>query len=254
MTAGNFNNSIGFPRLTNKPSGMFMTQIPVQNNAVSSNISTVQPAVSRNVSKKEEDNSNYFLGLAALAASVIAGIYIYKGRKPDAALAKREALKINHPHIKDNFFEGLGINKDELSIDEIKEYDLYKYLKKTDKDGNPIKKYHGVKRVESIDLSTQIHRTSFVDNENKLLAEAFRNENGEVTRYAVYDKEGRMLRDYDASTGLVHKNVYNKDGVLVRKVDYDKNGWSYERRYDKTGTKLVEEIEFGVNPSESDIF
>lgn len=254
MAVSNINNSIGFPRLTNKSSGMFMTPVSV-NTAVPSTVLPPKSPVVQPVAKKQESNSNYFIGFAALAASVIAGIYIYKGRNTEATteLAKREVARITHPHIKDNFFDALGINKEELSFDEIKEYNLYKLLKKTDADGNPIKKYHGIKRVEAIDLSTQVHRTSFVDNENNLLAEAFRNENGEVMGYKIYDKEGRILRHYDASSGIVHKNVYNKDGVLVVTVDYDKKGWSYERRYDKTGKNLVEEIEFGENPLESDL-
>ncbi len=258
MAKDAFNNKIDFPRLTNNTSGMFTTlNQPAKNTSAQLSSPSAQPKAPANLpplskpQAKSDKNSrsNYLLGLTAIAASVIAGIYIYKGRKPEAVTdAVEELPKINEPHLKDNFLKALGVYTVEPQHGMRKEYSFVKELKKKDADGNPIIKRHGIKRVEDFSELVNIHRTSFETDDGFRIAEAFRNGKGEVVRYTVRDREGRVLRWYDSIDGITYKNVYNKNGALVREVQFDQKGWTLERRYDSKGIKLEEEIQFGVNP------
>ncbi len=256
MAINNFNNNMGFPHLTKNQFGPFMTQIPVQNNSAST---PVQPEVSPKVSKKEKENMNYLLGGAAIVASAIAGIYLSRGGKKtsevvDVVKEESKKISIQQPHIKDKFFDMFGVNNEERSVDQYKEYKLYKILNKVDESGNPIKKYHGIKRVEYIEPNAYLAKTSFVDDDGNCLADVCRNsKNGEIIWYRVFNKEGKILREYDTVDSIVHKNVYDKDGNLVIKVDYDKNGWSLEQRFDANHKAIGEKIEFGVNPNSIDL-
>jgi len=225
------------------------TSAQVISSSAQANSTVNQPSLDKQQSKTDKNSrSNYLLGLTAVAASVIAGIYIYKGRNPEAAAEIVEELpKINHPHCKDNFLKALGVYTIEPKHGMRKEYSIVKELKKKDADGNPIIKRHGIKRIEDYSELVNVHRTSFETDDGLRFAEAIRSSTGDVVRYTVRDKEGRVLRWYDFFEGITYKNVYNKKGALVREVQFDQKGWSLERRYDSNG-KLEEEIQFGVNP------
>lgn len=251
MAINNFNN-MGFPRLTKNQSGLYMTQIPVQNKEVSV---PVQAEVNPKISKKEKENMNYLLGGAAVIASAIAGIYLSRGGKKTSEVVdviKEESKNISkpQPHIKDKFFDMFGVNNEERFVDPHKEYKLYKILNKTDENGNPIKKYLGIKRVEYIEPNAYLAKTSFVDDDGNCLADICRNpKSGEIIWYRVFNKEGKILREFDTIDSIVHKNVYDKNGNLAVKVDYDKNGWSLEQRFDENQQAIGEKVEFGVNPN-----
>lgn len=257
MTFSNFNNSIGFPRLANNSSSMLMTNFskPVNANqqVAQDNKEIEQLKLQATIlPPPPKDNTNYWLGALALAASAIAGIYIYKGRNVEyvADVAQEAVTKINHPHIKDNFLTALGKYTEDLEYGIRNEYDLSKVLNKKDASGNPIVIRHGIKRVEHNLNPVGLHTTTFETDDGKVLAEAMRNCEGEVVKYEVFDREGRLLRAYDNESGITRKFVYGKNGNLAREVQYDGKGWSSEIRYDSKGVLQGDKVEFGVDPNE----
>ena len=274
MTVGSFNNSIGFPRLTNNSSGMFMMPAkPVTPQAPKIDINLLKPTQpsqpvqqvvsapapvptenSSHVSNTSKDNSNYWIGALAVAAAVVAGIYLNKGKKAEETVedVKNVLPKVNKPHIKDNFLKALGVNDEEVSVGVRKEYDLVKTVMKAGDDGvkRPVVVRHGIKRVESISGPSNMRKTTFEKDNGVVLAEVFRDMEGNVCRYKVQDDEGRILREYDAEDGITKKFVYNKKGTLVSEVKYDCEGYSVEKRYNPETKLLDEEISFGENPED----
>jgi len=244
----NFNNSIAFPRLTNDKSGMFLMQKNPVKEPVKEKISEQNLAIATHPVKK--DNTNYWLGTLAVAASAIAGIYIYKGRNIENAVqsVEKQVQKINHPHIKDNFLNALGTNTEEVAAGYRHEYSLSKVINL--KDGSTIEKKHGIKRVEDNASNGSVRRTLFETDDGVKLAEAFRNSMGDVIKYTVWDKEGRVIRSYDFNDDITRKFIYDKKGSLVSEVQFNREGWSLERRYEDNSPFHSEEIEFGINPQE----
>lgn len=212
------------------------------------NMSQVQPS---------KDNTNYWLGALAVAASVVAGIYISKGKKAEEVVnevPQQVQKKVDYPHIKDNLLKALGVNNVELEIGEIHEYDLMKKVTRTRADGTKVDdiKRHGIKRIEDHDGQAALRRTYFVNDDNVILLSAHRDLEGNVVDYVLKDVKGHILKEYDAAKGIHKKFVYNKDDVLVREVKYDCNGHSIEKRYNPVARDVDEEdkVMFGDNAEE----
>ena len=226
--------------------------MPVKTVEPNKSIEQKQPEakVAQEYADTKKDNTNYWLGALALAASAVAGLYISKGRNSEVVqdVVPKSKEIVHRPHLKDNFLTALGVNTDEVPLGVRNEYELIKNV--TLKNGITITKSHGVKRVEDYSPIASIRRTLFETDEGKKLAEAFRNGDGEVVKYTVWDRDGRVLRTYDFEDGITHKFVYDKNGNQVSEVHYDREGWSKEILVENDDYLNKKEFEFGVNPDE----
>lgn len=259
MTVNNFNNSIGFPRLTNNTPGMFMTIPQPQSSVVDEVKQDVKPVVQPQAPSKSDkmnDNTKYLIGAAAVAASAIAGIYIYKGRNT-AKVVENVSEEVQHKsnifaeHIKDNFLESLKGKCPELGLENKKEHTFEK-LVRVDKNGKSILKVggekqfvnRGLKRVDEIVAPAGVKQTTYVTDDGKELAKINWDDEGNVFDYVVKDRNGKLIRDFNVTNPEVTtKHIYNKENVKVSEVQYNGKGWSYEQKFDESG-KFLNEKEF----------
>lgn len=266
MTVNNFNNSIGFPRLTNNTPGMFMTIPQPQSSAVVEVKQDVKPVVQPQAPSKFDkmsDNTKYLIGAAAVAASAIAGIYIYKGRnaaKTVDNVSEEVQYKGNifAEHIKDKFLESLKGKCPELGLENKKEHTFEK-LVRVDEKGKSIlkaggeKQYvnRGLKKVDQILAHAGIKQTTYVTDDGKELVKINWDEEGNVFDYVVKDRNGNVIREFNVtSPDVTIKYIYNRENVKVCEVQYNRKGWSYEQKFDESGN-FSSEKEF--NPDLKDV-
>lgn len=256
MAVNNFNNSIGFPRLTNNTSGMFMT-LPLTQSSVNVEVKQeVKPEIAVSTpfkQGKKSDNTNYYLGAAALAASVIAGILIYRGKKSTETAETvieevQQKVNIFAEHIKDNFLESLKGKCPELGLENKKEHTFQK-LVRVDKNGKSIlkaggeKQYvsRGLKKVDEIIAPAGLKQTTYVTDDGKELAKINWDDDGNVFDYIVKDRNGNVIRDFNVTNpDVTTKFVYNKENIKIAEVQYNGKGWSHEQKFDESGNFLSE--------------
>ncbi len=184
MAIENFNNSIGFPMVTNKTSGMLITHLSVQKPQDKPQIKPEIP-VQKPSQKGMCDNSKYFLGAAALAASVIAGIYVYKGRKPEQAL---DAVKNNV----------IFYTKKEPKTGTDNKY-FIKYLENLKPDFDLENKYQhpvgkfGAYRVDEVLRPSAINHSEFFRKDGSLFASVDWDDDGKVISYTLMNKAGDII-------------------------------------------------------------
>lgn len=261
MAVNNFNNSIGFPRLTNNTSGMFMTLTQTQNSANVEVKPEVKPEIQPQVPSKSDkmsDNTKYLIGATAVAASAIAGIYIYKGRNAAKAV-ENVSEEVQHKgnifaeHIKDNFLESLKGKCPELGFENKNEHTFQK-LVRVDENGKSIlktgaeKQYvnRGLKRVDEIVAPAGVKQTTFVTDDGIELAKINWDDDGNVFDYIVKDRNGNVIRDFNVTNpDVTTKFVYNKENIKIAEVQYNGKGWSHEQKFDESGNFLSEKE---INP------
>lgn len=252
MAINNFNNSIGFPRLTNNSSGMFMTP-PVSEEVKIKPVEIPEkqiPQMQNTGSEKSgsAESQKYFIGAAAIAASAIAGIYLYKSRSSAAKQLEQKvdeyanAIPKTVPHLKDNFLAAIGdapdldfVNKQVKSL--LKRVRVDKNGKSILKKDKPVFAKRGISIVdECLQPSALVQRT-FVTDDGKELARIDFDGDGKVWQYFVKDLKGNVIRDYNFSEpGLTTKKIFNKNNKQVLDIQYNDKGWTYEVRYNEDGT------------------
>ena len=241
---------IGFPRLTNNQTGMFMPiKTPVQ---VRRGVPESPPAIKEPElppPPKNENNYKYWIGAACLAASAVAGIIMYNGRLREMPIKviEEEEEPIMHysfklvKHTKDKVFElfnkcpDLGL---ENKIDT-----TYQQRVRVDENGKSILKNaeevfvnRGLKRYDTLSRPAGTAQTTFVQDDGKVRALIDWDDEGNIYRYWIKNENGQVIRDFNFTTPNVSsKYYYTKGGIMIKEVHYDSKGWTFERNYDRNG-------------------
>jgi len=178
------NNSIGFPGLTNNRPGMLMTVPSAAENTKVPEVKVENP-VQKPSKEKMSENTKYFIGAAAIAASAIAGIYIYKGRKPP----KEENVEQTVQFIdrKEPVRSGIDFFK--------------KYLEKLSpsfdfetKSQHPVGK-HGAYRIDEILRPSAVKHSEFFRKDGSLFASVDWDDDGKVISYTLLNKNGNVINE-----------------------------------------------------------
>lgn len=253
MATNSVHSSIGFSYLTNNLSGMLNTS----SNHVSVNrgVPVSPPPVKGPELPPPPDNgkdvaAKYFIGALAVAASAIAGIYIYKSRLKEAPIVDYSAGETNPithysfrlvEHTKDKFLEVFNKCPD-LGLDN-KIETTYQRRIRVDKDGKSILRNsapefvdRGLKRVDKILRPGSTAQTTFVQDGGTVRALIDWDDEGNLFRYWIKDNKGKIVRDYNfTEENVSSKYYYSKGGIKIKEVHYNDKGWTYERNYDKDG-------------------
>lgn len=182
MVINSTNNSTGFPSLTTNRLGMLMT--PVPENTKMPEVKVENP-VQKTSKEKMSDNSKYFIGAAAIAVSVIAGMYIYKGRKPPQEEIVEQTVQF------------VDREKSVRSgIDFFKKY-LEKLSPSFDfetKSQHPVGK-HGAYRIDEILRPSAVKHSEFFRKDGSLFASVDWDDDGKVISYTLLNKNGNVINE-----------------------------------------------------------
>ena len=251
MAINSVHNRIVFPRLANNQTGMLMSKMPAQAEKKEENKLPVisEPELPPPPHRGMKENTKYYLGAAALAASTIAGIYLYRTRLKETPVEEFEDAvePINYyafklvEHAKDKVLEIFKKSPDFRVEDRIET--VYQQRVRVDKNGKSILKKadkvfknRGLKRIDMISRPGGAVQTRFVKDDGSVRAQIDWDDDGNLFRYFIKDDRGNIVRDYNYSEeGLSTKTYYNKDNVKMKEVFYNGKGWTYERNFDEGG-------------------
>ena len=184
MSGNNINNSIGFPGLTNNRSSMLMTTLQPASEKLE------KPASVENKAQKPSkqalsDKSKYFIGAAALAASSIAGIYIFKSKKPPQEDVVEETVR---------FIE--KIEPVRSGIDFFKKYleKLSPVFDMETKSQHPVGK-HGAYRIDEILRPSAIKHSEFFRKDGSVFASVDWDDEGKIISYTLTNKPGDIISE-----------------------------------------------------------
>ncbi len=241
---------IGFPRLTNNQTGMFMPMNnPIQ---VRRGVPESPPAIKEPElppPPKNENNYKYWIGAACLAASAIAGIVMYNGRlreNPIQKITEEEELITHYSfklveHTRDKVLELFNKCPD-LGLENKVETTYQKRVRVDDKGKSILKKAEeqfvnrGLKRYDTLSRPSGMPQTTFVQDDGKVRALIDWDGEGNLYRYWIKNENGQILRDYNfTNPNVSSKYYYTKGGIMIKEVHYNNAGWTFERNYDRNG-------------------
>lgn len=254
MAINSVHNRIAFPRLTNNQTGMLMSKMPVPAEKKEENKLPVivEPELPPPPHRGMKESTKYYLGAAALAASTIAGIYLYRTRLKETPVEdfgdavepiKYYAFRLVE-HTKDKVLEIFKKCPDLGFEDRVET--VYQQRVRVDKNGKSILKKadkvfkeRGLKRIDMISRPGGTAQTRFVKDDGTVRAQIDWDDDGNLFRYFIKDDRGNIIRDYNYSEAwLSTKTYYNKENVKMKEVFYNGKGWTYERNFDDNGVFL----------------
>ncbi len=253
MAINSVHNRIAFPRLTNNQTGMLMKMTPPEKKEETKPPVIVEPDLPPPPPQRERrDNAKYYIGAAAIAASTIAGIYLYRTRLKETPIEDFEnaAEPINYyafklvEHAKDKVLEIFNKCPDLGFSNRVET--VYQQRVRVDKNGKSILKKadkvykdRGLKRIDRISRPGGAVQSKFVRADGSVRAQIDWDDDGNLFKYFIKDDRGNIVRDYNyTNEGLSTKTYYNKENIKMKEVCYNGKGWTYERNYDDNGSFL----------------
>lgn len=227
MAVNALNNKIGFPGFSpTQASPAVPIPTPVQaDKTVKEPPKSVEDKPSENKPQTGmSDKTKYMLGAGAIAASVIAGICIYRnGKSAEKAVENASNVLENGKAKIQKAFEDTFLKKLEK---EIPEFDIENNLVTTFE--------KGAKRIDKVEQIAGINQTLFQRKDGSEFAKVNWTDDGKVFSYVMKDKSGRVIRDYNFSKpNYVTKTRYNKENELISKFQSNLDGWEQLQTFDK---------------------